>query len=132
MSRSICKQLSRYVTASIALVLVAFSHAVAGELEYRLDYDFPVISGSAYDIHGSSFETWRDFEALTAIPSQMGIDYPQTYFPELVGFNQGPPRWLISRVDSYYEFYFGWRASCTESVISPCQASIFVDRFEGF
>lgn len=132
MSRLICEQLSRFVTASIALVLVVFSHAVAGELEYRLDYDYPVSARSVYDIHGSSFETWRDFETLAAIPSQMGIDYPQTYLPELVEFNQGPPRWLISRVHSHYEFYFGWKESCTDNVISPCQANIFVDRFEGF
>lgn len=110
-------------------VLVSVS-AWGGDTGYRLDYDYPQLTSGAYGPSVSMPEPWRDYGALSAIPSQQGVDYPEVYLPRQVRFRQGPPTERLRHAHTRYEFLYRFAPNCVQSVSFPCTARLFEDRFE--
>lgn len=114
----------------VGLILALSGSVVAGETDYRVAYDYPGLAEASPGPLGSLSEPWRDFGALSLVPAQQGVDYPQSYLAELVGFEQGPPVARTLNAHTQYEFLYGLVLSCAQSATNPCSADLFKDRFE--
>ena len=113
-----------------ALALALSPVAQAAGPDYQLEYDYPELTSGEYGTRFSPNDFWRDFGALGAIPSQQGLDYPESYEPALVGYRQGPPAQRVRGSHSRYEFYYRFVANCVSSMSYPCSPDLFGDRFE--